>query len=92
MTEYEKEVDDYPDRICCSCECLYQKKAVTKVKLSDQLSNTVWPRLKDYIQNQNLANDQLYMCNYCKSKIKNDTLPPRCVLNDLQMVPIPPEL
>ena len=61
MTEYVKEVDDYPDRVCCSCEW---KKAVTKVKLSDQLSNTVWPGLIDY---QNLANDQLYMCNYCKN-------------------------
>ena len=52
----------------------------------------MWPRLKDYIQSQNLANDQLYMCNYCKGKVKNDKLPPRCVLNDLQMVPIPLEL
>ena len=27
ITEYEKEIDDYPNRICCSCECLYQKKS-----------------------------------------------------------------
>ena len=31
------------------------------------------------------------MCNYCKSVIKNNKLPPR-VLNDLETVPMPPEL
>ena len=30
ITEYEKEADDYPNRICCSCECLYQKKISNK--------------------------------------------------------------
>ena len=70
ITEYEKEVDDYPNRICCIGECLYQKKSVTKVKLSDSLGDEVWPTLKEYLRDQNLANGQLYMCNYCKSKIK----------------------
>ena len=32
------------------------------------------------------------MCNYCKPKIKADVLPPRCVLNGLETVPIPSEL
>ena len=92
ITENEKEVDDYPNRICCSCECLYQKKSVTKVKLSDSLGDEVWPRLKDYLHDQNLANGQLYMCNYCKSKMKNNKMPPRCIFNGLTTVPIPPEL
>ena len=30
--------------------------------------------------------------NYCKSGIKKDKLPPHCVLNGLETVPIPPEL
>ena len=34
----------------------------------------------------------MYMCNYCKSAIKNNKLPPRCVLNGLEPVPIPVEL
>ena len=37
----------------------------------------------------------MYMCNYCKSSIKNNKLPPtapRCVLNGLEPVPIPVEL
>ena len=89
ITEDEKEVDDYPNRICCSCECLYQKKSGTKVKLSDSLGDEVWPRLKEYLHDQNLANGQLY---YCKSKIKNNKMPPCCILNGLTTVPIPPEL
>ena len=26
----------------------------------------------------------MYICNYCKSSIKNNKLPPRCVLNGLE--------
>ena len=32
------------------------------------------------------------MYNYCKSVIKKNKLPPRCVLNGLETVPMPPEL
>ena len=46
----------------------------------------MWPRLKEYILEQNPA------ANYCKTAIKKNKLPPRCVLNGLETVPIPPEL
>ena len=68
---------------------------MTKVKLSDNLSSNVWPRIKYYVlgQNPNAGKDEtLYMCNYCKSFIKKDKLPSRCVLNGLETVLIPPEL
>ncbi len=32
------------------------------------------------------------MCNYCKPIVKRNKLPPRCVLNGLQTVPIPEEI
>ena len=32
------------------------------------------------------------MCYYCKPKIRQGKLPPRCVLNGLQTTPIPAEL
>ena len=74
--------------------CLHQRKSVTQVKHSDNLSKDVWPRLKQYILDHNpTACDQiLYMCNYCKSGIKQNKLPLRCVLNGLETVPIPSEL
>ena len=89
----EKEIDDDPEHVCCSCECLYQRKNVTWVKLSDNLSRDVWSRLKQNIDHNPAANDQmLCMCNYCKSGIKENKLPSHCVLNGLDTVPIPPEL
>ena len=94
ITELEKEVNDYPEHVCCSCERLHQRKSVTIAKLSDDLGKVVWPTLKSYIlkQSPNSQDHILYMCNYCKSMIKSNRLPPRCVLNGLQTVPIPPEL
>ena len=60
ITELEKEINDYPEHICCSCECLYQRKSVTQVKLSDNLCTDVWPRLKQYILGHNpTANSQI---------------------------------
>ena len=59
-----------------------------------RLSSNVWPRINYYVlgQNPNGGKDEtLYMCNYCKSLIKNMLLS-RCVLNGLEIVPIPPEL
>ena len=54
----------------------------------------MWPTLKQYILELNPAADDqtLYVCNYCKSSIRKNKLPPRCVLNGLETVPIPPEL
>ena len=95
ITQFENEIDEYPEHVCCSCECLYQRKSVTKVKLTDKLGNSVWSRMKEYILGQCPNTDEvgtLYMCHYCKSSIKNNKLPPRCVLNGLQQVPIPAEL
>ena len=87
ITQFESEVDDYPEHVCCSCECLCQRKSVTKVKLSDKLGNAVWPRQKEFILGQCPNTNEvgtMYMCNYCKSSIKNNKLPPRCVLNGLE--------
>ena len=94
IDELEKEINDFPEYICCSCERLHQRKSVTVVKLNDNLSNAVWPRLKSFILQQipDAEEQILYMCNYCKPLIKRDRLPPRCVLNGLQTVPVPPEL
>ena len=94
ISDLEKEIDNDPEHACCSCERLHQRKSVTRVKLSDHLGSKFWPDLKAFTLEHNPdANEQvLYMCNYCKPLIKKDTLPPRCVLNDLQTVPMPSEL
>ena len=92
IAELKREIFDDPEHVCCSCVSIREKN-VTRVKLSDNLRD-VWPRLKQYTPDHNpTANDQtLYMCNYWMSGIKKDKLPPCCVLNGLETVPIPPEL
>ena len=94
IAQLQKEIDDYPQHACCSCERLHQRKAVSRVELSQNLGGEVWLRLKSYIAKQNpTASEQvLYMCRYCKSLITKNVLPPRCVLNGLHVVPIPQEL
>ena len=94
ISDLDKEIDDDPEHACCSCERLHQRKSVTRVRLSDNFGCMVWPALKAFIVEQNPdANEQvLYMCNYCKPLVKKDEMPPRCVLNGLQTIPMPPEL
>ena len=57
IADLEKESEDDPEHVCCSCECLYQRKSVTRVKLSDNLSEDMWPTLKQYILEVNPAAD-----------------------------------
>ena len=54
----------------------------------------MWPALKQYMlkDNPEAADDTHFMCNYCKSKIRSNKMPPRCVLNGLEVIPIPVEL
>ena len=49
MIDLDKEIDDYPEHVCCSCERQHQRKNVTIVSLSDNLGSEVWPRLKNFI-------------------------------------------
>ena len=90
----DKVLDDYAEYVCCSCEQLYQRKSVSRVKLSDNLVTVVWPTLKAYIveNNPNASSEVLYMCTYCMPLIKKDKLPSRWVLNGLTVIPVPPEL
>ena len=94
ISKFEKEIYDFPENVCCSCERLYQRKAVSVVKLSDDFKSEVWSQLKGFLlqNNPSAINDILYMCNYCKPMIKRDKMPSRCVLDGLQTVPIPKEL
>ena len=95
IVEYERAVDDYPVIPCMSCEQLYSRKSVSCVRLTDNLDTNVWPLLKTHWENANPdadSSEHLYMCSYCKSRIRNGKMPPRCVLNGLQVVKMPPEL
>lgn len=91
IAEFEKAVHDYPMYACCSCERLLKRSAVTVVKFSDKIG-TVWPALKQFLlkEDSQAATKTHYMCKYCKAK--KGKMPLMCVLNGLQVIPIPPEL
>ena len=94
MVLYDKAVHDYHTHPCCSCNMLFQKKCVSVVKLDDDLGGKVWPVLKQHILSEDgaAANKSFFMCHYCKGAIRKDKMPPRCVLNGLEVVVVPQEL
>ena len=85
---YERKLHEDRDCACCSCERLFVRSDVTRMKLSDEMGSEVWPRLKAFVMKHNItaSSDVLYMCKYCKPRIKNDELPARCVLRGLETV------
>ena len=67
ITQLEKEINDYPEHVCCSCEQLHQRKSVTRVNISDNLGGEVWERLKSFILQQNPSVCDMFMCKYWKT-------------------------
>ena len=91
---YEKKIYDFPEHTCICCERLHQRKSVSVVSLSDDFECNVWDELKAYIlkYQPTVAGQVLYMCHYCKTRVRSGDMPARCVLNGLQTVTIPKEL
>ena len=45
-----------------------------------------------YMSDPEATNKTLYVCQYCQPILNQDKLPSRCVLNGLQIEPVPKEL
>ena len=80
--------------MCICCERLHQRKSVSVVSLSDVFKSDVWDELKAHVlkDRPTVVGQVLYMCQYCKTQVRSNNMPARCVLNGLQSVPIPLEL
>ena len=93
IAAYEKQLTDYAIHACCSCHILYKRAYCTMVKFTNDLG-PVWSQLKEFMlrADPSASGKVHYMCNYCKPKIRKGDMPPRCVLNGLETVPIPDEL
>ena len=91
---FEKEIYDFPENVCICCERLHQRKSVSVASLSDDLKSEIWCELKAHVLKypSTVSGQVLYMCHYCKTRVRSGNMPARCVLNGLQTVPIPPEL
>ena len=64
------------------------------VSLSDDFNSDVWRDLKAHVLKYPpiVSGSVLYMCHYCKTRVRSGDMPARCVLNGLHTAPIPPEL
>ena len=54
----------------------------------------VWLTIKAYaiLSCPDEGDDPVYLCNYCRPKVKAGIMPGRCVINGLESPPIPKEL
>ena len=80
---------------CCSCERLFQRKQVTAFKFSEaKFSSDIWKTLKERISNNNsgAAVQTHYVCQYCRPVLNKNKMPGRCVLNRLEVEPVPQNL
>ena len=92
IAEYQKEISDQNEHVCCSCRRLLRRKNVTKVNGLDKKSE-VWQKLEAFMTecDPNFSSKQLLMCKHCKPLIRSNKMPARCVLNNLKCEPIPDE-
>ena len=91
---FEKQVYDFPICPCVCCEQLHKRSYVKAVYFDDFQPHDVWLTIKAYsiLAYPDEGDDPVYLCNYCRPKVKNGIMPGRCVLNGLESPPIPKEL
>ena len=85
-----------PEFACCSCEWLLQRKSVTAFDFSEnkKFTSNKWLVLRAYMymSDPEATIKTHYVCQYCRPIMNQDKLPSRCVLNGLQVEPVPKEL
>uniref|UniRef100_A0A1X7TPG9 USP domain-containing protein n=1 Tax=Amphimedon queenslandica TaxID=400682 RepID=A0A1X7TPG9_AMPQE len=93
IAEFQKEISDQNEHVCCSCRRLMRRSNLTNVFDKDKESEA-WRELEAFLTDYDPDFDskQLLMCRHCKPIIRNNRIPARCVLNGLQSEPLPDEL
>ena len=96
IAELKKKLADDPEFACCSCERLLQRKNVTAFDFSEskKFTSSMWEVLRAYMymSDPEAPNKTHYVCQYCRPILNRDQLPSRCVLNGLEVEPVPKEL
>ena len=85
---------DYHSHPCLCCEQQFKRSQVAEVDVQHFKETNVWLRIVAYaiLTNPDFGQDPVYLCHYCRPKVKNDIMPGRCVLNGLQTASLPDEL
>ena len=96
IAELEAKLADDPEYPCCSCERLHQKKNVTAFEFFEpqRFTSNMWLTLKAYMymSDPDVISKTHYVCRYCRFSLNKDSMPSRCVLNGLEVEPVPIEL
>ena len=94
IKQFDKQVHDYVIHPCACCERLYKRSCVKEVYFDDFQPNDVWLTTKAYaiLSCPDEGDDPVYLCNYCRPKVKAGIMPGRCIINGLESPPIPKEL
>ena len=94
IKQFDKQVHDYAIHPCACCERLYKKSCVKEVYFDDFQPNDVWLTIKAYaiLSCPDVGDDPVYLCDFCRPKVKAGIMPGRCVINGLESPPIPKEL
>ena len=90
IAEFQKEISDQNEHVCCSCRQLMRRSNMAKVFDKDKESEA-WKELEAFLTNH-IGGKQLSMCKHCKPIIRSNRIPARCVLNNLPSEPLPDEL
>ena len=94
--QLDKLLADNPEFACCSCERLFQRKNVTAFFMSDskKFTSDIWQILKAYMLmcDADATEHKQYVCQYCRPISNRNSIPNRCVLNGLEVEPVPFEL
>ena len=96
ILQLEKLLADDAEFACCSCERLHQRKNVTAFDMSEskKFTSDMWQILKAYMYmcDTDATEQTHYVCQYCRPVLNRNSMPNRCVLNGLEVEPIPVEL
>ena len=93
INNWIKELNDDAEFVCCSCDRLNKRSNVTKVKFDGcKFNSELWQTLITHIKPCLTNNEQFYVCKYCLKLLNSNKMPPHCILNGLETVPIPREL
>ncbi|KAI5733727.1 hypothetical protein M8J76_015236 [Diaphorina citri] len=83
---------DTPKNECMSCRRLLCLRDVTNVKrIRKPIVTEVWTKLQAFYDSNDITPSP-YVCHTCIGKLRSNTMPSTCVLNDLHYAPVPDEI
>ena len=68
---------------------MFKQSQVAKVEFTTFKENPVWSQICAYALLTNPDVGRVFLCDYCRPKVKSGIMPGRCALNGLQTEPLP---